>query len=86
MSKDKDNGLNGSENIIDLAGARKQQRTVAKEKAKRAGGSSGRSGSVNSTGSSQGKGFKGGKLKIWQWVQFIGFLLVISYLMTLCSG
>ena len=86
----KDSGnLNGSQNIIDLAGARKLQKELAKEKAKRSGGSSGQGGRQ----SGPGKGSSGnpnekfsGKLRIWHWIQFAGFLVVISYLMTLCSG
>ena len=69
----KDHGsLNGGQNVIDLAGARKLQKELAKEKAKRAG-------------ASKGQKFNG-KLRIWHWIQFAGFLVVISYLMTLCSG
>lgn len=64
---------NDDKKVIDLAGARKQQLALQKEKAKRAGASSGKA-----TGS--------GKLRVWHWLQLVGFLVVMSYLMTLCSG
>jgi len=64
--------MNDDKKVIDLAGARKQQLALSKEKAKRAGASGG------------GKE-REGKLRFVHWLQFVGFLIVMSYLMTLCS-
>ncbi len=72
MSQDQDKN---DPKVVNLADARKRQRTVRV-------GASGKAG-MNGAGKVKGKGgtFKKG---IWGYVQVILFLAVVAYMMTLC--
>lgn len=59
--------------VVNLADARKRQRTVRV-------GASGKAG-MNGAGKAKGGGMKKG---IWGYVQVILFLAVVAYMMTLC--
>lgn len=62
-------------NVVDLASARRRQRTV------RAGGEA----NAKRLGKSQKLAPKGAG-RIWIYIQFLAFLAVVAYMMQLCRG
>jgi hypothetical protein len=68
----------GDKNIINMAEARKRQQTLRK-------GANGKNKSLNGGGAKKpGKGVAG--FSILSWLQFILFLVFLSYVMRHCGG